>query len=151
MTRLRLLVALALLALALGTIDTAAAAPGGPNRPDQKPQKARITWSTPRVEQTLGPGQTATVEVTLTSSADLTGVTLSAPGGLTNGKILAIEPASFASLQAGVPATVRLTFTVPAEGARCQGGVVKVSAGKRTLPASLKVRLTVPGAADCAP
>jgi hypothetical protein len=142
-----MLVALALAVLALLTAGGAAAKEGhGQGQRPDKPQRARITWSTPRVVQAVAPGQTVQVDVTLTSSADLANVTLRVPEGL--GRVLTVEPASFASLKAGVATPVRLTIAMPATGAHSQGGVVQVRAGQRTMPAGLKVKLAIPGAAD---
>jgi uncharacterized membrane protein len=151
MSRVRILSTLALLVLILATAGVAAAKPGGPGNGNggARPPKARITWSVARVEQSVAPGATAQMQVTLTSSADLSNVTLTMPGGI--GKVLKVEPSSFASLKAGAPAAVTLTFTTPAEGAQCRGGVVQVRADGKSVPASLKVKLKVPGAATCAP
>jgi hypothetical protein len=149
MRRLHLLVALVALvalALSLSIVGTAAAKPGRPGN-DTKPPKARITWSVPSVERRVAPGETVRVSVTLTSSADLANVTFVAPGGL--GKVLKVEPAVLSSLAAGVPANVTLTISVPSEGAHCQAGVVKVHAGKKNLPAPLKVKVILPGEAGC--
>jgi hypothetical protein len=133
--------ALVLIALLFCTLGTAAAK-GGNGHPKAKP-KARITWSQPRVVQGVTPGQTSVVELTLTSSADLGDVTLRIPGGL--GNVVRLEPAAFARLKAGVPAKVRLTIAMPAQNAHSQAGIVQVRSGKRAIPASLKVKLTVPG------
>jgi hypothetical protein len=137
---------LLLIGLLLFTVGAAAAkggGGGGKDHPKGKPAQARITWSVGRVEQTLSPGQTVEVNVTLTSSADLTNVTLRVPGGL--GRVLKVEPSSFASLKAGVATAVKLTISAPSQGVHSQGGVVQVRAGKRNVPAALKVKLSVPG------
>jgi hypothetical protein len=129
--------------LLLLTSAVAAAQSGGHGKGPikNKPQRARITWSQPRIVQSVAPGQTVTVDVSLTSSADIATVTLRVPGGL--GRVLKVEPASF-SLKAGVATPVKLTVTMPANGAHSQGGVVQVRAG-RNIPASLKVLVQVPG------
>jgi uncharacterized membrane protein len=131
----------AVLALSAGAVAAKPGAPGGKD----KAVKARITWSVARVEQTLVAGQTATVDVTLTSSADVSNATLRIPGGL--GRVVSVSPATF-SLKAGVAQAVRLTIAMPAEGAHSQGGVIQVRSGKRNLPQSLKVNVTVPGDED---
>jgi hypothetical protein len=154
MRRARLLLTLLMVALCLSVAGVAAAQPAGPGNGNGgnggngggKPPKARITWSEPRVAQTLAAGQTATVKVTLTSSADLANVALQTRGGL--GRILSVSPASF-SLTAGQAKEVTLTITMPADRAQCQGGVVQVRAGNRVVPANLKVKVTVPGATGC--
>lgn len=144
MRRLRLTLILAVVALSLSFASAAAAKPGGPN--GAKPAKARITWSVARVEQTIGPGETVQLPLTITSSADLSGVAVTATGGLA--PFVTVGPSSIASLRAGVPASVTLTITMPAEGARCAAGAVKVRAGSRNVPASLKVKLLLPGGCE---
>jgi uncharacterized membrane protein len=138
-------VPLVVIALLILTVGAAAAKGGGKDHPKAKP-KARITWSQPRVVQAVTPGQTSVVEVILTSSADLTNVTLRMPGGL--GKVVKVEPAGFTSLNAGVATPVKLTINMPAQNAHSQAGVVQVRAGKRVIPASLKIKLAVPGSAN---
>ena len=145
MSRYRpVIIPLVLIALLILTVGAAAAKGGGGGKghPKAKPAKAHITWSQPRVVQTVTPGQTSVVEVTLTSSTDLTNVTLRVPGGL--GRVVKVEPASFTSLKVGVATPVKLTISMPAQNAHSQGGVVQLRAGKRAIPASLKIKLTIP-------
>jgi hypothetical protein len=146
MRRLPLLIALVALALSLSVAGTAAAKPGRPGN-GPKPPQAKLTWSLPSVEQQVMPGETVRVPVTLTSSADLANISLIAPGGL--GKVLKVEPAVLTSLTAGVPANVTLVISVPAEGAHCQGGVLQVRAGKKNIPAPLKVKVIISGDTAC--
>ena len=145
MARSRFFLALfALVACFALTFGTASADPGGgKGRTRAKPVKARITWSTARVEQTLAPGQTAEVTVTLTSNVDVDNVTLRVPRGLA--RIVTVEPASFTSLKAGVATPVKLVFSMPADQAHSQGGVIQVRSGQRALPSHLSVKVTVPG------
>jgi len=139
-------IALLLAASLLLTSGGAAAKGHDPNRGSGKPQKAHLTWSMPRIEQSLSPGHTVEISVTLTSSTDLANLTLQPSGGLR--EVLTVEPATIASLKAGVTTPVKLTITMPAAGAHSQGGVIQVLAGQRHLPSKLKVKLTVPGASD---
>jgi uncharacterized membrane protein len=144
MSRCRtIIVSLALVGLLLLTVGGTAAKGGGGGHGHKKSPQARLTWGIARVERTVAPGQTIEVNVTLTSSANLNNVVLRVPGGL--GRVLKVEPASFASLKAGVAAPVKLTITLPAAGAHSQGGIVQVRAGQRNVPAALKIKLTVPG------
>jgi hypothetical protein len=145
MRRVSLLIALTLVALSLLGVGSAAAKPGKPNDP-KRPQ-ARITWSVPRVEQTLNAGETVRVPVTLTSSAALSDVTLTVPRGL--GRLLTIEPAQLASLQAGEAKTITLVFSAPSERAHCQGGVIKLRAGNKVIPTPLNVKVTITGDTGC--
>ncbi len=151
MSRYRpVIVSLLLVALLILTVGAAAAKGGGGGKGHlkAKPAKARITWSQPRIIQSVTPGQIGVVEVTLTSSADLTNVTLWVPGGL--GRVVKVEPASFTSLKAGVATPVKLTISMLSRNAHSQGGVVLVRAGWRAIPASLKVKLMVSNPADTA-
>jgi hypothetical protein len=151
MSRYRsILIPLLLVTLLILSVGAASAkgGGGGDGHPKAKPAKARITWSQARVVQTVTPGQTRIVEVTLTSSVDLTNVTLRVPEGLD--RVMKVEPASFTSLKAGVATAVKLTISMPSQNAHSQGGVVQVRAGKRVIPASLKVKLTVPNPVDAA-
>lgn len=134
-----LLVAL-MLAGSLLFISSGAAAKGqNPN----KPPKATITWSTPRLEQSVNPGQTVEVELALTSSVDLSNLTFQISGGLS--RVVAIEPATIGSLKAGVATPVKVTITMPTTGAHSQAGVIQVRAGQRVIPSALKLKLIVPG------
>lgn len=143
MTRPRLIIPLV---LAILVLSSAGAATAQKRPPNAKGPKARITWSVERVDQNVSPGQVVQLDVTVTSSADLTNVTLRAPGGL--GRVLEIAPTTITTLKAGVAAPVRLTIELPAEGAHSQGGVVQLRAGKRLVPSVLSVKLTVPGSED---
>lgn len=107
--------------------------------------KARVTWSLKRVSQTLSPGQTTQVGVTLTSNVELTNVTVRVPGNL--GKAVQLAPSSFASLKAGSATPVTLSISMPVQGASNLSGVVQVRAGKgRTVPSVLPVKLKLAGA-----
>ncbi len=144
----RMLVSLVLAGLMVVMASVVVAAPGGNGKGNGKDaqNKARLTWSTARLEQTLEAGTSAIVEVSLTSSAELKSVSLRVPGGL--GRIITkIEPSTF-DLEAGKAKTVRFTLSMPAEGAHSQGGVVQAIVGRRNMPQSLKVLVKVPGDAD---
>jgi len=109
-----------------------------------KPKKnSKITWSTARVTQTVNPGQTATVSASFSSSVDLQNITLAIPGDLAN--VVSVSPSAIASLKAGEVATVTLTVAMPAADAHSQGGVLKITQGTKSLPGSLKIKITVPG------
>lgn len=103
----------------------------------------RLTWTPERIVQTVNPGQSVQLSASFTSAVELQNVTLNISGGL--GKIVQISPSSIASLKAGEVATVTLTVTLPAKAAHTQSGVLKVKAGKKNLPGSLKIQIKVPG------
>ncbi len=145
MSRLRLLltsfVLVGLITLLVGT--TAAAPRQKPSPPKRGPQKTRITWTPKRVVQTLNPGQTVQVNVTLTSSTDLHNLQLQLPGRL--GKTAKVSPSQIATVKASVPTSVTLTLTMPNGETDGVGGVVLVKAPKaRTLPGNLSVKLKAP-------
>jgi hypothetical protein len=105
----------------------------------------RLTWSPVRIAQTLNPGQSVTVTATVSSTVDVENVALTATGGLA--RVVTITPSSL-SLKAGVAATVTILIAEPASGAHSQGGAIKARLGKRSLPGSLKLKITVPGTED---
>lgn len=137
------LVLVALLALSLGQ---AAAAPKPQNK--GKPAKTRMSWSVRRLVQPLVPGQSATATVELTSSMDLSNVTLRVPGGL--GRIVTLTPAAGEAfdLKANTPKQITLQFAMPADSVGAQGGVVQVRVGHRNMPAALHVFAGTPSAAE---
>ena len=118
-----------------------AAAKGKGNGSAKKPQ-ARLTWTPARLAQTVSPGQTVSVTADVSSTVDIDNLTLAPTGGLAG--MVTVAPASL-SLKAGVSATVTLTISAPSAGAHSQGGSIKAKLGKRSLPGSLKVKITVPG------
>ncbi len=141
----RLVASLVLLGTLLLTVGAAAAK----DRPNKPPHDApRITWSTRKVEQSLTPGQSATVVMNFTSSTDLQNVTLNVPGRLA--KVMTISPASFDTLPANTATQVTLTMNVPANWKGNVAGVVQVRAGQRVVAQPLHVQLKVPRAAKAA-
>jgi uncharacterized membrane protein len=145
MPRISLLAILTLLIVSLAAAGTASAKPGGPG--GARGVKARVTWNTAAVEQTVDPGTTTKVKVTFTSNADLSDVKFKLPGGL--GKIVRVEPANFLSVKANQATEVTLTISVPATGARCQGGNLSIRAAGKNVPENLKVRIKVNGGEGC--
>ena len=147
MNRLRRLsIALLLGLLVVATAGVASAAPGDGKGKGPRKEKLRIEWSVRRVVQTVAPGQSVVVPVTLTSNVDLANVMLRPTGGLES--VLTLSTKGPLTLKAGVPFTISLTLALPAEGARAHGGVVQVRVGKRNVPASLKVWVAPPGSAS---
>src|SRR5262245_61949558 len=105
MSRSRLVcIVLTLIGLILFGAVSANAKDGAKGPKPPKHQQARITWSLPRVEQEVAPGQTVEVDLTLTSSADVANVTLQVPRAF--GQVVTVQPSTFASLKAGVPTAV---------------------------------------------
>lgn len=138
----RLIASLVLLGILLLTVG-AAAAKDRPNKPHH--DAPRITWSARKIEQTLAPGQSATMTASFTSTVDLQNVTLNVPGRLA--KVMTVSPASFAAVSANTATQVTLTISVPSAWKGNVAGVVQVRAGKRVVAQLLNVRVTVPKAA----
>jgi hypothetical protein len=144
--RLGRLVLLLLVACMLIVGSGAAAAKGqGKSNGAAKKLQTQLTWSPVRIDQTVNPGQSVSVTATVSSTVDVENLTLAATGGLA--KMVTITPASL-SLKAGIPATVTIVISAPATNAHTQGGSIKAKLGKRSLPGSLKVKITVPGSED---
>lgn len=132
---------LLLLTLFIGGVNMAHAQRGD-SPPRAKPDRPRLTWSVPRVVQTLQPGETRTLQVTLTSDVALQGVRLRVAGGL--GRVVQVSPATF-DLEAGAPKSITLTLTLPADHAGSRAGVIQARVGQRNVPQSLKVVVQAPG------
>ncbi len=132
---------LLLLTLFIGAASVAHAQRGDA-QPRTKPARPRLTWSVPRVVQALQPGETRTLQVTLTSDVALEGVRLRVAGGLAG--VVQVSPATF-DLKAGVPQSITLTLTLPAEHTGSRAGVIQARIGQRNVPRSLKVLVQAPG------
>ena len=113
---------------------------------DDKGSKARLTWSTRKVQETLAAGTSKTVTVTFTSSGDLADVQLRVSGGLA--RFVTVSPGTVASVKANTPVSVQIVMQVPADKAHDQGGVIQVRAGKRNMGKPLQVKIDVPGDDD---
>jgi hypothetical protein len=135
-------------ALLVLTSTVASAAPGGNGNGNAfgLKNKGRITWSVKRVREVLAPGQSTTVSVTMTSSADLSGVELRATNGLAD--VVTLGTTGPIDVQAGVPVTVKLTLSLPADAVDSRAGVVKVHVDNRVIPATLKVQVKNSAASD---
>lgn len=112
----KILLSIAVLALVSATAfailatTPAQAKKGGGNK------KAKIEWSQPRVQATVNRGETVQATLTFTPTTDITNAEFRITASL--GDTVAMDPSSFASLTAGTPQQVTVTFTAPAEGNR---------------------------------
>jgi hypothetical protein len=140
--RFRLLLPLLLVA---GLLVAGSADAKGKGKGNGAAKNPKLTWSPVRIAQTVNPGQSVSVTATVSSTVDVENVALTATGGLA--RVVTITPSSL-SLKAGVAATVTIVITEPASGAHGQGGAIKAKLGKRSLPGSLKLKITVPGTED---
>jgi hypothetical protein len=140
--RFRLLLPLLLVA---GLLVGGSADAKGKGKGNGAASHPKLTWSPVRIAQTVNSGQSVSVTATVSSTVDVENVALTATGGLA--RVVTITPSSL-SLKAGVAATVTIVITEPASGAHDQGGAIKAKLGKRSLPGSLKLKITVPGTED---
>jgi len=104
----------------------------------------KIEWTPGEIQVTLSPGQgaTETAFATFTSSTSLDQVTLEVVPSLSS--FVTVEPAEIGSVQAGVPQTIALHFTLPpGTEPGTYEGVLHVRSGKRTVPHVLKISITV--------
>jgi hypothetical protein len=105
--------------------------------------KARIEWSQNPVTATVAPGDVFSATLVFTSTGDLTNATLDATPSLRGTTTL--SPTTFATITAGVPYAVEVTFTAPISGTRAQyNGVVHLRTGHKNHPSNLKLRFSVP-------
>lgn len=123
-----------LLAIVLSNSSAAIAAP-------------KIEWTPREIEVTLSEQDpTDSVPATFTSDIALDQITLEVVPGLSD--FVTIEPAVIQNVQAGVSHTVALNFSLPpGTEPGVYEGVVHVRSGRRTLPHTLKIRITVEAAA----
>jgi hypothetical protein len=104
----------------------------------------QIEWTPNEINYTIGNGQGASdpVVATFTSPTSLERITLEVVPGLS--RFVAVEPAVISKVEAGVPYSVALRFSLPpgAEPGKYEG-VIHIRSGKRTLPQTLKVIVNV--------
>ena len=107
----------------------------------------KIEWMPREIAVTLSEqNPTDSVLATFTSSTALDQITLEVVPGLSD--FVTVEPAVIQNVQAGVPHTVVLNFSLPPGTVPgLYEGVVHVRNGRRTLPETLKIRITVAAAA----
>jgi hypothetical protein len=107
----------------------------------------KIEWMPREIAVTLSEqNPTDSVLATFTSSTALDQITLEVVPGLSD--FVTVEPALIQNVQAGVPHTVALDFSLPpGTEPGVYEGVVHVRSGRRTLPETLKIRITVETAA----
>lgn len=101
-----------------------------------------IQWSTPAVELTLSPGETATRTLTLTSNGLVKNALLEAAP--TIAPFLTIQPNSFVTLLTNQPQTITISFTIPSGAALgTYDGTIQVRVGTQTLPQTMRVGINV--------
>jgi len=107
----------------------------------------KIEWIPREIEVTLREqDSTDSILATFTSDIALDQITLEVVPGLSD--FVIVEPSVIQNVQAGVSHTVALTFSLPpGTEPGIYEGVVHVKSGRRTLPDTLKIRITVEAAA----
>lgn len=104
----------------------------------------KIQWTPREVEVTLGgdEGSSDTVLASFTSDIALDQITLEVVPALS--ALVTIDPNAIQSVEAGIPNLVSLHFSLP-PGIEpgVYEGVVQVRSGRRTLPQTLKIKITV--------
>ena len=123
-----------LLAFVLSNASLAVAAP-------------KIEWTPREIEVTLSEQDpTDSVLATFTSDVALDQITLQVVPGLSD--FVTVVPAVIQNVQAGSSHTVTLNFSLPpGTEPGVYEGVVHVRSGRRTLPHTLRIRITVEAAA----
>jgi hypothetical protein len=104
----------------------------------------KIEWTPNEIEVTLGneQGSSDTVLASFTNDRALDQITLEVVPALS--AFVTVDPSTIQNVQAGVPYVVALHFSLPlgTEPGDYEG-VVHVTSGNRTLPQTLKIRVTV--------
>lgn len=105
-----------------------------------------IQWTPAQVNNTIGitPGQVTSeaIAVSFTSSTPLDRITFEVVGPLSD--FVTVQPAEIDNVQAGVvqPITLRLILPAGVDASKL-GGVLHVKSGRRTVPQSLRIRLSI--------
>lgn len=112
----KILLALAALALIAATAVAVLATTAVEAKKRDKQVKAKIEWSQQRVNAKADKSETIQTTLTFTPTTNLTNAEFRITASLND--TVTVEPSSFASLTAGTPQEVTVTFTAPAEGNR---------------------------------
>ncbi len=106
------------------------------------PKNPKISWSMNPVTATVAPGGSYSATVTFTSTVDLSNVTFRLTPSLKG--TTTVSPTTFATITAGVPYTIEITFTAPLSKTHpVYNGILTVRTGHRALPQTLKLRFRV--------
>ncbi|MBI4670064.1 MAG: hypothetical protein HY741_00120 [Chloroflexi bacterium] len=109
----------------------------------KKGGKGKISWSQNPVRATVAPGGAFSATVVFSSTTDLKNVTLDATPSLSG--TTTISPTAFASITAGLPYSVEVSFAAPSTGERARyNGVLHLRTGRKNHPSNLKLRFAVP-------
>lgn len=104
----------------------------------------KITWSESQIELILSPGESASKELTFTSTQDLNDITIWPVPELA--PFLSVQPESFANVPANQPQHVRLDFSASETAPLgTYDGTIHIRSGSRTLPHTLKIIIHIAG------
>lgn len=144
--------AIMLLAIATG-VTLIAWSPGSSPEPSSpvlaSPESASagqpaVTWSQNSIDVILSSGETASRSFTLTSSTDLTNVSIEAVSSIS--PFLTIKPSTISKLKANKAQNVQVTFSIPSNATLgTYTATIHLRVGSQTFPQTLKVTLRILG------
>jgi hypothetical protein len=138
----KILLALAALALLTATAAAVLATTSVEAKKRDKPVKAKIEWSQQRVNANIDEGETFQTTLTFTPTTNVTNAEFRITASLND--TVTVEPSSFASLTAGAPQQVTVTFTAPTESKRQKyHGIMALIDEKYLYAKPLKLRFDV--------
>jgi len=101
-----------------------------------------VTWSEPRIEINLSPGQQSIRQLAFTSTENLSEVSLRIVPEIS--QFVSVSPSSIPIVNANGPQPVTLNFAIPAQTALGNyEGVIQVRSSNSTVPATLKILVRV--------
>src|SRR5438132_419805 len=104
--------------------------------------RPKITWSSRSINVILSPGESTSSDLTFTSSFALQNVVVEAVHEVAG--FLSIQPNSFASVPAGQPQPVHVSFAIPSgTPLGTYSGTVHVRLSSQTLPETIKIVINV--------
>jgi hypothetical protein len=122
-------------------LPSAPAASSNP-QPSATSTRPKITWSQNQIEVILAPTESASSDLTFSSSLDLQNAVLEPVPEISG--LLSVQPNTIANISAGVPYAVSVSFSIPSGTAfGTYEGTIHVRMGSSTLPQTLKVSVDV--------
>src|SRR5438477_8076377 len=125
-----------------GAPHTAAVALPNPASTMSTSTQPKITWAPTSTEVILSPGESTSRDFALTSNIALQNAVIEAVPQIAS--FLSIQPSTFASIPAGQPQPVHISYVVPAGTVLgSYSGTIRVRIGNGSLPQTLKVTVNV--------
>lgn len=107
-----------------------------------KGKATKILWSQPRIQTTFQKGAVIQTTLTFTPTGNIANASFRTSGSMTD--TITIDPPVFATLTAGTPYTVSVTFTAPTEGKRKRyNGVTALVDDTKLYAKPLKLRFSL--------